>query len=130
MCVSEERSNLLMWAHYAKDHTGAVFEFLSLPDEGNPLLVAEPVMYVDHPIPFFTESEWLDHIFSVRRLNESELYKRYVYTKSSDWRYEREWRCYPFIRRRTPCTKMFLFVRQNLQLCTSGVELTRTSLMK
>ena len=36
--------------------------------------------------------------FSVRRLNESELYKRYVYTKSSDWRYEREWRVwYPFI---------------------------------
>ena len=61
-CVLEERSNLLMWAHYAKDHTGAVFDFLSLPDEGNPLLVAEPVMYVDHPIPFFTESEWLDHI--------------------------------------------------------------------
>ena len=27
-CVCEERDNLLMWAHYAKDHTGAVIRAL------------------------------------------------------------------------------------------------------
>ena len=36
-CVSEEKDNLLMWAHYASHHTGCVFEFWSLPDEDNPL---------------------------------------------------------------------------------------------
>lgn len=97
-CVSEERDNLLMWAHYAKDHTGAVFEFLSLPDEDNPLSVAKPVVYVDQPAPFFTEAEWVDSILSIRELNRDELYKRYVYIKSKHWQYEREWRVwYPLI---------------------------------
>jgi len=97
-CVSEERDNLLMWAHYAKDHTGAVFEFLSLPDEDNPLSVAKPVVYVDQPPPFFTEIEWLDSILSMRKLDRDKLYKRYAYIKSRHWQYEREWRVwYPLI---------------------------------
>jgi len=56
-CVSEVRDNLLMWAHYAQDHTGVVLEMWSLPDEDNPLSVAVPVEYVERPIPFYSESE-------------------------------------------------------------------------
>jgi hypothetical protein len=97
-CVSENRDNLLMWAHYAKDHSGAVFEFQSLPDEDNPLSVAEPVRYVDRPPPFFTESEWIDNILSVRKFDVRELNRRYVYYKSQHWFYEEEWRVwYPLI---------------------------------
>jgi hypothetical protein len=96
--VSEERDNLLMWAHYAKDHTGAVLEFLSLPDEDNPLSVAQPVQYVDHPPPFFTEAEWIDDILSIQKFDINELYRRYAYYKSRKWRYEKEWRVwYPLI---------------------------------
>ena len=91
-CVSETRDNLLMWAHYAKDHTGAAFEFLSLPDEDNALSVAQPVRYVDDPPPFFTEAEWLDDITLVRQFDMLELYRRYVFYKSRHWCYEREWR--------------------------------------
>jgi len=91
-CVSEDRDNLLMWAHYAKDHTGAVFEIRSLPLEDNPLAVAEPVVYHDNPPPFFTVDEWFDHVFAIKELNDTELHKRYAYAKSSHWRYEREWR--------------------------------------
>lgn len=90
--VSEGRDNLLMWAHYAKDHTGAVFEFWSLPDEDNPLSIAEPVVYVEYPISFFTETEWIEDILSIRRMDWSALYKRYAYIKSMHWQYEREWR--------------------------------------
>lgn len=90
--VSEERDNLLLWAHYAKDHTGVVFELRSLPDEDNPLSVAEPVVYVDHLIPFFTEAEWIEEILSIKKINWSALYKRYAYIKSRHWEYEREWR--------------------------------------
>lgn len=97
-CVSEERDSLLMWAHYAKDHTGAVFEFLSLPDEDNPLSVARPVTYVDQPPPFFTEAEWLDEALSIKKFDPSDLYTRYVHVKSKHWQYEREWRVwYPII---------------------------------
>ena len=96
--VSEDRDSLLMWAHYAQDHTGAVFEFLSLPEEDNPLSVARPVMYVNHPPAFFTEAEWLDDILSIQKFNVTDLTRRYVYSKSMHWSYEREWRVwYPRI---------------------------------
>ena len=97
-CISEVRDNLLMWAHYAKDHTGAVFEFLSLPDKDNELSVAEPVVYVDQPPPLLTEDELLDHILSGRELDKDDVGKGYVYTKSKHWQYEREWRVwYPLV---------------------------------
>jgi hypothetical protein len=91
-CVSEDRDNLLMWAHYAKDHRGAVFELWSLPDEDNPLSTAVPVRYVDRPIPFYSKTDWVNDMVSVRRLDLRSLYQEYACTKSSHWSYEREWR--------------------------------------
>jgi len=96
-CVSEERDNLLMWAHYAKDHTGVVFEFLSLPGSDNPLSVAQKVQYVDSPPPFFSEQEWLDDFITTKPFDNKELHRRYVLHKSIDWHYEKEWRVwYPY----------------------------------
>jgi hypothetical protein len=90
--VSEEKDNLLMWAHYARDHTGVVFEFLVLTNEDNPLCVAQPVIYRRSPPPLFTEQQWLDDILGVRRLNLNELYYEYAHIKSDAWAYEKEWR--------------------------------------
>lgn len=91
-CVTEERDNLLMWAHYAKDHTGAVMELWSLPEDDNPLSVATPVVYRASPPPFFTEGEWLDDLMAVKKLDMSALYRRYALVKSDHWAYEKEWR--------------------------------------
>lgn len=91
-CISEDRDNLLMWAHYAKDHKGAVFELWSLPDEDNPLSVAKPVKYVENPIAFFSINEFVDDMLSIRRLDIKTLYGRYACTKSKHWAYEKEWR--------------------------------------
>ena len=90
--VSEERDNLLMWAHYGKDHTGAVLEFWSLPDEDNLLSVARPVQYVTDPPAFFSQDEFVDDILSVKTLDLSDLARRYAFAKSEHWRYEHEWR--------------------------------------
>ena len=96
-CVSEVHDNLLMWAHYAQDHTGAVFEFWSLPEEDNLLSVAAPVEYVPSPPSFFTEKEFIDDLLSLKRLDAQSLYRRYAYVKSDHWAYEQEWRVwYPF----------------------------------
>ena len=104
LCVSEERDNLLMWAHYAKDHTGVVFELLSLPEYDNPLSVARRVEYVEEPPPFFTEEEWLADMLAIKRIDIKKLARRYVYYKSAHWRYEKEWRVwYPLIP--TPATE-------------------------
>lgn len=91
-CVSESRDNLLMWSHYAREHTGAVFELWSLPEIDNPLSVARPVEYVDEPPPFFTESEWIDELTGARPIDPHTLYRRYAYLKSKHWSYEQEWR--------------------------------------
>lgn len=96
-CVSEEKDNLLMWAHYAKDHKGAVLEFWSLPDEDNALSVARKVEYSKDPPAFFTQDEFLDDFCGIRRLDTTELTRRSIHTKSDHWRYEKEWRVYfPF----------------------------------
>ncbi|TDF86287.1 DUF2971 domain-containing protein [Pseudomonas sp. H9] len=91
-CVSEERDNLLMWAHYAENHTGAVFEFLSLPEKDNVLSIAQKVDYVSNPPTFFSEQEWLNDFISIKPLDTSLLHRRYVLQKSKDWHYEKEWR--------------------------------------
>ena len=93
-CVTEEWDNLLMWAHYAGDHTGVVFEFLSLPDEDNPLSVARKVEYVKGPPSFLTRDEWIDDILGVRQIDLIDFSKRYAFTKSSHWQYEKEWRAW------------------------------------
>lgn len=96
-CVSEDRDNLLMWAHYVRDHTGCVFEFWALPDEDNPLSVAKAVEYVETPPPFFSEREWIDDLTGIKKLDSDALFRRYAYVKSQSWAYEREWRVwYPF----------------------------------
>lgn len=96
-CVSEVHDNLLMWAHYAQDHTGAVFEFWSLPEGDNPLSVAAPVEYVPSPPSFFSEQEFIDDLLSLKRIDFQSLYRRYAYIKSDHWAYEQEWRVwYPF----------------------------------
>lgn len=94
LCVAEENDNLLMWAHYAQDHTGVVLELWSLPEEDNALSVAEPVIYASQPPSFFTEDAFLSYFCGVSDLDISDLRRLVVYTKSEHWRYEKEWRVY------------------------------------
>jgi hypothetical protein len=95
--ITEERDNLLMWSHYAQWHTGAVFEFLVLPDEDNPLCVAQPVMYRSHPPSFFTEGQWIDDTLALDQLDPDTLYFAYAYVKSDVWSYEKEWRVWDLL---------------------------------
>jgi hypothetical protein len=90
--VTETNDNLLMWSHYAKDHTGVVFEFRVMPEVDNPLCVAGPIRYVRHPPSFFTQQEWIDSNLGIKELNPTRLYYEYAYAKSEIWAYEREWR--------------------------------------
>lgn len=98
--VSEEKDNLLLWAHYGGSHTGIVFEFLVLPQEDNPLCVAEPVIYSEAPPSLHTQEEWIDETMGISDLNHEELYFRYAYVKSDVWAYEKEWRVWDLIPKR------------------------------
>jgi hypothetical protein len=80
-----------MWAHYAKDHTGVVFEFRALGEQDNPLCIAKPIRYCKTPPSLFTEAQHIDTLFSLGALDETQLLE-YAYIKSDIWAYEKEWR--------------------------------------
>ena len=96
-CVSNVSNNPLMWAHYSKNHTGVVYEFWSLPEEDNALSTAQPVEYLEVPPAFFSKTEFVDDLLSIKRIDADSLSRRYAYCKSAHWCYEQEWRVWhPF----------------------------------
>jgi hypothetical protein len=92
-CVCETNDNLLLWTHYAINHTGAVFQFECIAESGVPLLAAKQVVYSDEPPGMATEQEWLDSALGLRPLNTGEeVNRRLVTTKVRSLEHEKEWR--------------------------------------
>jgi hypothetical protein len=90
LCLTEKMDNLLMWAHYASNHTGFVIEFNekhSFFDRGSEIGHLKKVRYsITRPEvtlldPTLSDMEhiyqWINDIFCV---------------KSQHWDYEHEWR--------------------------------------
>ena len=81
LCLTTSPDNLLMWAHYAQNHTGICLGF----DSGfEPFSTAHPVHYQEGRAlvaPLNTVSR------------EQQLVDKVLFVKSPHWRYESEWRC-------------------------------------
>lgn len=78
-CFSEYPNNILMWSHYAKNHTGICLKFLN---NSNTLFkYAQKVHY--------TRKYPKKNYFSV---NDNNYYRYSVLTKAVQWKYEKEWR--------------------------------------
>jgi len=93
LCVCETKDNLLLWTHYANNHTGAVFQFECITELDVPLLAAKRVVYSDEPPGLATEDEWLDSVLGLRPLNTGEeVNRRLVTTKVRSLEHEKEWR--------------------------------------
>lgn len=80
-CLAERNDNLLMWSHYASNHSGFCLEFRT---EFDPFRKLRCVKYVEsmprvNLCDFYIRNKWRDLM---------DLYC----TKSSAWEYEREWR--------------------------------------
>ena len=82
-CFSEKRDNILMWAHYAKQHTGFCLEFDIDNDFFRPITRAIKVEY-DSLLPEID-------IMQLRNYPRNELAEKLL-TKANDWEYEKEWR--------------------------------------
>lgn len=79
-CMTEKKDNILMWAHYADQHTGFCLEF----GTNSPLFSrVRPVIYTRY-LPKQDLVEFLT--VSVQQL------PLYLVTKAEDWAYEKEWR--------------------------------------
>lgn len=91
-CVSEVHDNILMWSHYTRDHTGAVLEFDTDKDTESPLTRAEKVVYSKAMPRLRTQADMVRFFSGQSRMDQNVIMHNSIYTKASDWSYEREWR--------------------------------------
>jgi len=82
-CFSEKRDNILMWAHYAKQHTGFCLEFDIDNDFFRPITRAIKVEY-DAILPEI-------NVMQLSNYPREELGIKFL-KKADDWEYEQEWR--------------------------------------
>lgn len=82
-CFSETNDNLLMWSHYASSAKGFCLEFDYSHNNFGKIL---PVKYVKNP-----PTVDYKRVFSIDRLY---FLKTLLCTKSSNWKYEKEWRAF------------------------------------
>ena len=96
-CVTEHNESILMWSHYAKDHSGVCFKLKVLPEKDNQLCAAKKVVYYKKPPSFFNVEKWIDSILLNKTISFPNLYRKYPLVKSDIWDYEDEWRVWaPF----------------------------------
>jgi hypothetical protein len=90
--LSEGNSNILMWSHYADHHKGLCIEYGR--NDKNKLgddKVTKPIRYTDL-IPQFPLKEIEKFLEARSTAGESNIFQSLVFTKSSNWTYEKEWR--------------------------------------
>jgi hypothetical protein len=93
LCFSSVHNDILMWSHYSEEHRGAVLEFVPIIELNTATLAARPVRYSKDVPTAGTLDEFVGFIVGQRlEPNHTELFEKSVYTKSSDWAYENEWR--------------------------------------
>lgn len=96
LCLAEDQENLLMWAHYAKDHTGIVIKFKCLPELDTPLIAARKVDYSCKPPVMAELNDYVKHLTgqSLDLIGHSDIFYKLFLTKSTQWSYEQEWRVF------------------------------------
>jgi hypothetical protein len=92
LCFSEVHDNILMWAHYGDNHTGAVLEFSCIEKFDSAWGAAKPVRYREN-MPLLVDEQKLVMLLSGDgTIATPELFEEAVFVKAKDWEYEREWR--------------------------------------
>jgi hypothetical protein len=92
LCLAEVQDNILMWAHYGKNHTGAVLELRCIEELDSAWGAARPVRY-EATMPLLIDEDKLVALLSgVGNLAEDQILENSVFVKAADWAYEREWR--------------------------------------
>lgn len=93
-CVTKNKSNLLMWAHYAEKHYGVVLGFRPDVERDSLLRPLEPVVYCDQRPKYYESlTNWKSETNEAKQQKiGSEISRRMIYSKSLHWAYEEELR--------------------------------------
>jgi hypothetical protein len=98
LCLTESADHAAMWYHYADKYRGVVLEFLCLDELDSAWLAAEPVKYPEPKPQIYTADGWADIMCLRQDFAVQSILHTATYTKSSDWKYESEWRIASFKR--------------------------------
>ena len=104
LCLTENADNLLMCAHYTRDHTGFVIEF----DAEHPYFADARNLPIGigclSKVEYTTKRPYSHYLSDIK---EKELY----FVKSSEWDYEQEWRMLTLLSKaeHTPAHGIHLF---------------------
>ncbi len=90
-CVSKIPDQLLMWAHYADKHKGAVIK-LSMPENPPGCWRFKKVTYSDEFPIHNTTDQMIDSMLGLWCPNPEKTAEKLLFTKSDHWKYECEWR--------------------------------------
>jgi hypothetical protein len=95
LCLSKAYSDILMWSHYANNHSGALMVFKSIAHDSQ-FKIARLVDYCSE-LPVMADNSMLFNLLlGLRSFGDPDMVKdavdRVTMTKSSHWKYEKEWR--------------------------------------
>jgi hypothetical protein len=92
LCVSESNVVVPMWAHYADEQRGVVLEFAAVDEVDSAFLQARPVVYQDEVPSIASVDQWVSCLLGLDGVSYMDLFHEYLYVKTLDWVYEKEWR--------------------------------------
>jgi hypothetical protein len=131
LCFSDTPDNILMWSYYAQNHAGMVLRFTDeTPD--NPLAMARRVRYVDQMPSLYNDEMLSDILAGYGHMDTGRVMDEVVWTKSSHWAHEREWRVYSGLGRSDGSYEDIPFGARELDGVIFGVRTTeaeRTALV-
>lgn len=95
LCLTKTFDSLLMWSHYASEHRGIVLGVTPRSYDSQ-FSVARPVEYSDYLPLILTKEEVAKSYTGQVSLGDysqvKSILERVIYTKSTHWSYEQEWR--------------------------------------
>lgn len=94
LCLSERNDSILMWSHYAANHTGVAIQFACLEETDSSWTIAQPIKYCERMPRFVDEEELRALITGQAEPHREAIVERTIFSKAHDWQYEREWRVY------------------------------------
>jgi hypothetical protein len=118
-CVSGTHDSILMWSHYAENHTGAVIEFRAVQEVDSPLLVANPVRYSQEMprLPY-------DLIMMDSKKARMDILDTITLSKSEIWAYEKEWRVWATLRDKTKTFEIIPFAPEQIGAVYLGCKMS------
>lgn len=96
LCLTESPSHIAMWYHYADKYKGVALEFKCIDSLESDWFEAERIQYPNEKALVYTLDGWVEYMILNTEVATKNMIHNAIYTKSSDWSYEKEWRIFKY----------------------------------